>query len=173
VAGIALIAGAIAWLVIRKRNKPGTVGAGTAYSAVAPGDTSYHGGAGGAVAAGAMPPSTYAPSSVSPHMSHAGYFPAPNSGGLRPETPYLAGGTPTSGAYDPRTASYYDPAKAAEQHQQQQYGGYVPYPGPQPAAKEGYAGQQYAPAHELDPTSMPSGHQSNPVEMAAYPPTER
>ncbi|KAK4234709.1 hypothetical protein C8A03DRAFT_18433 [Achaetomium macrosporum] len=160
VAGIALIAGAIAWVIIRNRNKSGNVGSGAAYSAVAPGDTSYPG------AGGAVPPSTYAPSSASPNMSQAGYF-SPGSLGtaLQPGTPYLASTTPPPpGAYDPRM-SYYDPSKPPGHMSPP--AGYAAYPG----------APEQQPAHqvvsELDGANVPSGHQGNPVEMADNSTTQR
>ncbi|KAK3308426.1 uncharacterized protein B0T15DRAFT_107744 [Chaetomium strumarium] len=159
VAGLALIAGAIAWVMIRKRNKSGNVGSGTAYSAVAPGDTSYPG------AVGAVPPSTYAPTSASPQMSQSGYFsPGSVNTTLQPGTPYLASTTPPPpGAYDPRM-SYYDPSK--QPGHMSPPGGYAAYPGA--------PGQQ--PAHqavsELD-GSIPLGHVANPVEMADNSSTQR
>ncbi|KAK4035231.1 hypothetical protein C8A01DRAFT_38323 [Parachaetomium inaequale] len=165
VAGIALIAGAIAFFVIRSRKKNNSnVGGGTAYSAVAPGDPAFPG--------SPMPPTGYAPSSASPQMSQAGGYYNPSSVGTalqHPETPYLASTTPpVPGAYDPRN-SYYDPAKPA---------GYVPYPGPTPPQGGLYPGAyppqpQPQPVSELDTSSAPAGHQSNPVEMAVDPPTQR
>ncbi|SPQ21431.1 b2fd6c5b-8801-4b42-a069-2b4a49e9ce1e [Thermothielavioides terrestris] len=168
VAGVALIAGGIAYLMIRNRNKNANAGSGTAYSAVAPGDTSYPGGG-------------PTPSAMSPPMSQAGYF-SPGSVGttLRADTvtPYLAGATPmvppeaAAAAYDPHR-SYYDPSKPSEQHPGAGFtppppGGYAPYPGHVPAP--------YPPpeqASELDTTNIPAGHEGNPVEMAATSPTQR
>jgi hypothetical protein len=173
IAGLALIAGAIAFFVIRQRKKENAVGAGTAYSAVAPGDQGYQ---------GSPPPAGgYPASSISPQMSQTGYF-SPSTVGttLQPETPYLHGNTPpppVSSMYDTRH-SYYDPAKMAE-HPQQQHAymmpqsGYVaPYPGA-PPPQGGYPAPYPVPPHpvsELDHTPAPAGHQTNPVEMAANGP---
>jgi hypothetical protein len=163
VAGIALIAGAIAWVLIRKRNKSGNVGNGTAYSAVAPGDMSYPG------TSGAVPPSTYAPTSASPHSPHmgqAGYFsPSSVNSTLQPGTPYLASTTPPPpGAYDPRM-SYYDPAKPpGHMSPPAGYAAYPGAPGQQPAAHQAVS--------ELDGT-VPLGHAGNPVEMADNSSTQR
>jgi hypothetical protein len=166
VAGIALIAGAIAFFMIRSRKKANSNvgGGGTAYSAVAPGDPAYPG--------SPMPPTGYPPSSASPQMSQAGGYYNPSSVGTtlqHPETPYLASATPpVPGAYDPRH-SYYDPAKPA---------GYAPYPGSPPLQGGQYPGaypppQQMQTVSELDTSTAPAGHQSNPVEMAVDPPTQR
>lgn len=158
VVGLALIAGAIAFLVIRRRNKDGNVGSGATYSAVAPGDTSYP----GAEASSApMPPAGYAPSSVSPQMSHPSYF-----------SPHIVGNSttpPVPSVYDPQH-SYYDPAKSPAHHQQQQAAGYAPYPGgaqPYPGA---YPSQAVS---ELDTTNVAAGQQGNPVEMPVNAPTHR
>lgn len=177
VAGIALIAGVIAFFIIRSRKKDSKVGAGTAYSAVAPGDPAYP--------STPMQPAGYPPSSVSPQMTQAGYF-TPGSVGttLQPNDPYHPSNTPpVPGAYDPRQ-SYYDPAKIAEQQHAAQVGGYVPYPGTTPPQQGAYPGapppQQQGPypgayppqqqhVSELDTANVPAGHQSNPVEMAASP----
>jgi hypothetical protein len=175
IAGLALIAGAIAFFIIRQRKKEKAVGAGTAYSAVAPGDQGYQG------AGGAAPPGGYPASSISPQMSQAGYF-SPGSVGttLQPESPYLHGNNPhppVAGMYDPRQ-SYYDPAKMAEQQQQHhaymmsQPGYAAPYPGA-PPPHGGYPKPYAAPPHhvsELENTHAPAGHQTNPVEMAGSGP---
>jgi hypothetical protein len=157
VAGIALIAGAIAFFVIRSRKRNNNVGSGTAYSAVAPADTAYHG--------SPTQPSAYAASSASPQTAQTGYF-SPSTT-LHPETAYAGTPAPVAGMYDPRT-SYYDPAKVAEQ-QQQQYG-HTPPPGGYAAYPGQYPPQQQQPVSELDTSAVPAGHQSNPAEMAASSP---
>jgi len=171
VAGVGLIAGAIAFLMIRsRRNKNSNVGAGTAYSAVAPGDTAYPG--------SPMPPTTYAPSSVSPQMSQAGYYNQSSMSGTPyqpPETPYLSGTTPpVPGAYQPH--SYYDGPKPAGQLHPgagvDPRASYAPYAGPTPPPQGPYPGTyQQQPVSELDTTTV-AGHHDNPVEMAANPPTQ-
>ncbi|KAL2128411.1 hypothetical protein VTI74DRAFT_9213 [Chaetomium olivicolor] len=183
VAGVAVIAGGIAFLIIRSRNKDNNVGAGTAYSAVAPAETSYPPGG------PQSPPTGYPPSSVSPQMSQAGYYPPPSTmdtSSIAPGTPYLASTTPpVPGAYDPRQ-SYYDPANAAK-HQQMAGGHLSPpvggYPGAPPqqgmyaAGAVAPQGAFPAPAavhiSELDTATVPSGHAGNPVEMADSSPAQR
>jgi hypothetical protein len=174
IAGLALIAGAIAFFIIRQRKKDKAVGAGTAYSAVAPGDQGYQG------AGGAPPAGGYPASSISPQMSQTAFFsPATVGTTLRPESPYLHGNSsppPVAGMYDPRH-SYYDPAKMAEQQQQQHaymmsQPGYGPYPGappPQGGYPKPYAAAPH-PVSELENSPAPAGHQTNPVEMAASGP---
>ncbi|KAK4141233.1 uncharacterized protein C8A04DRAFT_39266 [Dichotomopilus funicola] len=181
VAVLALIAGGIAFFVIRSRKKAKESGTGTAYSAVAPNDNQYPPGG----PASPMPPSTYAASSMSPPMSHAGgYNPSTYGGGttLHPDSHYapsVAPGPPT-GAYDVRN-SYYDPAKAAAD----QHGGhgvpvaYAPYGGAG-GQQQPYPGHQaykppphQPPIQELDNSNVPAGQHENPVEMAANSPTQR
>ncbi|KAJ4301970.1 hypothetical protein N0V88_002100 [Collariella sp. IMI 366227] len=189
VAGIALIAGLIAFLIIRNRNnkeKPNP-GAGTAYSAVAPGDPSYP----------PPPPATHPPPGLLPTSLHG-----PST--LNPSgTPYLTQThTPPAGAaaaaYDPRQ-SYYEPGKMGATppggHMSPPVAGYAPYPGgttppgqqgmygaPTPPGQQGaygapgaYPPPQAQQVHmaELDTTALPSGHVGNPVEMAAVPHTDR
>ena len=182
VAGIALIAGAIAFFVISSRKKNNSnVGAGTAYSAVAPGDTGYPG--------SPMPPTTYAASSLSPQTTQPGYF-APSSVGAQSpfydpskpadqqQTGYMM--PPVPGAYDPRQ-SYYDPSKPPDQQQPGYfppgaygpYAGAQPYPGAHPQHGAYPGGYPQQPASELDNTTVAAGQQGNPVEMAAVPATPR
>jgi hypothetical protein len=153
VAGLALIAGAIAFVMIRSRKKKANLGANTAYSAVAPGDPAFPG--------SPMPTvSGYPPSSMSPQMHQGGQYYNPSTVGSTTyaETPYLSNTAPQPpGAYDMRH-SYYDPSKPADQ--QQAGGGFAPYPGP-------YHPPQ--PISELDNTNVAPGQQTNPVEM----PTQR
>ena len=154
VAGIALIAGAIAYVVISSRKKNSSnVGAGTAYSAVAPGDTGYPG--------SPMPPTAYAPSSLSPQTTQAGYF-GPGSVGTQ--------------------SPFYDPAKPADQQQAgygvppgayTPYAGAPPYPGAHPQHGAYPGGYSQQPASELDNTTVAAGQQGNPVEMAAVPATPK
>ncbi|KAL2191546.1 hypothetical protein L209DRAFT_673857 [Thermothelomyces heterothallicus CBS 203.75] len=184
VAGIALIAGAIAFFIIRSRKNAanGNIGGGAAdYSAVAPNDTAYH-------------PGSPMPSSVAgyPQMSQAGYY-NPNAMGNNnnnnnnnllnpPDTPYLSSTTPPPVSPGYNTNSYYDPPKdAADQQQPHQQPGYAPYPGaptpPQgqglyPGAGGGYPQHQQYPQQvsELDTSTAPMGQQSNPAEMAGDTP---
>ncbi|KAL2022372.1 hypothetical protein VTK56DRAFT_5439 [Thermocarpiscus australiensis] len=160
VAGLALIAGAIAFFVIRSRHKKVPSGSGqAAYSAVAPGDTSYPGAAG-------YPPG------ASPQMSQAGYFPAGSvANTLRPESPYPNSSTTSpaaaAAAYHPHH-SYYDPGHhmAEQQQQQQQQQGY-PYHTPTPPGGYGaypLPAKQPA-ASELDTTTVAAGQEGNPAEM--------
>jgi hypothetical protein len=155
VAGLALIAGAIAFVMIRSRKKKANLGGNTAYSAVAPGDPNFPG--------SPMPPvSGYPPSSMSPQMNQGGQYYNPSTVGSATyaETPYLPSTTPQPvGAYDMRH-SYYDPSKPADQ---QQAGGFAPYPGAP------YPGPYHPPQpiSELDNTNVAPGQQNNPVEMPA------
>ncbi len=183
VAGIALIAGAIAYVVISSRKKNSSnVGAGTAYSAVAPGDTGYPG--------SPMPPTAYAPSSLSPQTTQAGYFGPGSVGTQSPfydpakpadqqQTGYMM--PPVPGAYDPRQ-SHYDPSKPADQQQAgygvppgayNPYAGAPPYPGAHPQHGAYPGGYSQQPASELDNTTVAAGQQGNPVEMAAVPATPK
>jgi hypothetical protein len=159
VAGLALIAGAIAFVMIRSRKKKNNTGGSTTYSAVAPGDPNFPG--------SPMPQNSgYPPSYMSPQMNQGGQYYNPSTIGSTtyPETPYLSSTTPQPpGAYDGRH-SYYDPSKPADQ---QHAGGFPhpghgPYPGPYP--------QQ--PISELDNTNV-APQQNPPVEMAANPPEQR
>lgn len=177
VAVLALIAGAIAFFVIRSRKKAKAAGTGTAYSAVAPNDNQYPPGG----PASPMPPSTYAASSMSPPMSHAGGYNQSTFGAgttLHPDSHYapsVAPGPP-GGAYDVRN-SYYDPAKiGADQH-----GGHgVPIPYAPYGQQQHYQGHQaykspphQPPIQELDNSNVPAGQHENPVEMAANSPTHQ
>ncbi|KAH6641153.1 hypothetical protein F5144DRAFT_599805 [Chaetomium tenue] len=162
VAGLALIAGAIAFVMIRSRKKKNNVvGGNTAYSAVAPGDAGFP--------SSPMPPvSGYPPSHLSPQMNQGSQYYNPSTIGSTtyPETPYLGSTTPQPpGAYDMRH-SYYDPSKPADQ---QQPGAYAPYPGAP------YPGPYHPPApiSELDNTNVAPGQQNNPVEMGDNGPTNR
>jgi hypothetical protein len=156
VAGLALIAGAIAFVMIRSRKKKNNVGGSTAYSAVAPGDPGLPG--------SPMPTtSVYPPSHMSPQMQQSGQYYNPSTIGSTtyPETPYLSSTTPpVPGAYDARH-SYYDPSKPADQQQAGNF--YAPYPGPYPPQ----------PISELDNTNVAPGQQNQAVEMPANSPTQR
>ncbi len=156
IAGLAAIVGVIAYIMIRSRKtaSTNTVGAGTAYSAVSPGDPGYP---------SPMPPTAYAPSSLSPQTTQAGYF-APSTVGTVPPIP---------GAYDQRQ-SYYDPAKPADQQQAAYM--YAPYPGAQlyPGAYPGpYPPPQQHPVSELDGAAVLAGQQGNPIEMSAMPASQQ
>lgn len=171
IAGAAIIAGAIAFLVIRMRRCSGAHG--QAYSAIAPGDTSYPG------AGGMMPPAGYPPQPMSPPMTQGGYS---GNNTLRPETAYLSNTTtppphlnnttpPAGGVYDLRQ-SYYDPGKVAG-HTPPPPGQYPAYPGaPPPQGPYAVPGQQH-PASELDHTTVASGQQGNPAEMPVNSPVGR
>jgi hypothetical protein len=164
---VALIAGAIAFLLIRKRNKKTAGGSPQAYSAVAPADSSYQGGGGMAPSQAGYPPG------VSPEMSHAGYFPPGSVGStLGTGTAYMNHTPPPPpGMYD-QQHSYYDPSKMGE-HQQvpgqmSPPGVYAPYPGapaPYPVPVQHYVS-------ELDTTNA-AGQQGNPVEMPVNSPAQR
>ncbi|KAK4118750.1 hypothetical protein N657DRAFT_327114 [Parathielavia appendiculata] len=156
VGGLALIAGAIAFFMIRSRKRKNNVGSGTAYSAVAPGDTAYPG---SPMQQSAGPPAP----SVSPQTTHTGYFSPPST--LHPDTAHSPGAGATSGMYDPRH-SYYDPSNVGEQNQQQQQYGHTPpppghaaYPAPYPSPSP----QQQV--SELDTSAVATGHEANPAEM--------
>lgn len=163
VGGLALIAGAIAFFIIRQRKKDNAAGAGTAYSAVAPGDQGYQGSPQPAGGYPASPPSYFSPGTVGTT--------------LRPESPYLHGSTPppapVAGMYDPRH-SHYDPKMAQQHGYMAPHSGYAaPYPGQAPPPQGGYPApypHQQQPPSELDNTPAPAGHQTNPVEMAASGP---
>lgn len=164
VAGVALIAGAISFLVIRSRNKDKQANGVQAYSAVAPGDPSYPGaGPGGMPPPGSSPQITNTPAYMTPHSVGST---------LHANSPYVSTITPPPpGAYDPRQ-SYYDPSKMGQQHYPGSaypaYPAVPPHQGPYPVP-----GQQPH-MSELDNTGIPApGQQGNPVEMAANSPTMR
>ena len=177
VAGVALIAGAIAFFVIRKRNQKLNSASGqpVAYSAVAPGDTSYPG--------------------ASPQMNQFGA-----ASTLHPGTPYTTASAgpyshassatpPVPGVYDPQQQQqgaygYYDPNKIAEQQQQflntglmgAPTGGYQPYPGNAPAPGAAPYGMPGAvPGAGAPPQAAElSGEQYRPpVEMPVNSPVQR
>ncbi|KAI1847255.1 hypothetical protein JX266_006795 [Neoarthrinium moseri] len=167
VAGIALIAGLIAFLILRnkKKNKDKQ-----AYNAVPITEHNAPPGAGPRMSQVSNTATTYPPQSPFPALSAV----------HDPSGSY-------SQPYDPNAPQQlYDPAKQA-------YGGYDPknlYPGvpstmggTSPPHSPGYPGYQYAqstggsvapPSYqqapmELEATSLPEGHQGNPVEMASSP----
>jgi hypothetical protein len=156
VAGIALIAGAIAFFLLRSRKKDPKAGS-PHYSAVAPADTSYPG-------PGGMTQQTGYNPAGSPALSQAGYFsPSMMTAPVNSTTP------PAPGAYDPQQG-YYAPNEAAIKYAPHPShtppsAGYAPYPGASPPP-----GNPYPPSHqhmsELD-TNAVSGAQDNPAEMAA------
>ncbi|KAL2259098.1 hypothetical protein VTK26DRAFT_7350 [Humicola hyalothermophila] len=126
VAGLALIAGTIAFFIIRKRNQQNQSGSPSqpvAHSAVTPGDTSYPGGGGGG---GGYPPQ----GAPSPQMSQ--FSPAPPGGaaslhppssyGQQPgsPSPYTTTGTPFNTASNPYSTSATPPVPGAYDMQQQQ-----------------------------------------------------
>lgn len=170
VAGAAVLAGAIIFILIKRRGpKPsaGTPQVNPAYSAVAPADNGYNGGAGGQLSpAGAgYPHQSMSP----PPMAQTGYFP-PGSptvvGQPSPSAAYLNPSSNTPPApYDPRQ-SYYDPAKLAAEQQGQQ-----PYPGPGSPPNPHYG------AAAVYPNTTPSPHNAGGFAapgqyqgMAAPPP---
>ncbi|KAL2195216.1 hypothetical protein P885DRAFT_41243 [Corynascus similis CBS 632.67] len=190
VAGLALIAGAIAYVIIRsRRNKAGNVGGGTAYSAVAPGpgpggDTAYPGSPMPPSVAGYPPP----PSSTSPQMSQAGGYYNPstfggNSSLQPPDTPYLNSPTPpVPGGAAYNTNAYYDPPKPADQPHPagfapSPHSSYLPYPNPGSPPPQGTYPGAYPPQQhqmsELGTVSHAGGQHGNPVEMPADQPTQR
>ncbi|GAB1314675.1 hypothetical protein MFIFM68171_04885 [Madurella fahalii] len=167
VAGIALIAGLIFFFLIRERNKNANGASPQAYSAVAPGDTSYPG-------AGGMGQPTGYPPTASPSVSQPGYFtPSSMAATLQPDG--LNGPPPpVPGMYDPRQ-SYYEPHKVGEY--QQQHGmphptGYAAYPGATPPQGAPYPAP-HQPVSELDNTNIAAGQHGNPVEMAVNSPVQR
>lgn len=162
VAGIALIAGLIAFLLIRQRNKNANSANPQAYSAVAPGDTSYLG-------AGGMAQPTGYPPMASPPMSSSGYLtPATIAATLNSSAP------PHPGMYDPRQ-SYYKPQNMEEY--QQQHGtpspvGYPAYSNATPPQGAAYPAP-HQPVSELDNTNVAAGQQGNPVEIGVNSPIQR
>ncbi|KAK4096409.1 hypothetical protein N658DRAFT_501597 [Parathielavia hyrcaniae] len=180
VGGLALIAGVVAFFMIRSRKRKNNVGSGTAYSAVAPGDTGYPGSP-----MQQQHPAGHPGPSPSPQTTPAGYF-APPGTGLHPNNTHTPGAGAPSAIYDPRH-SYYDPSKVGEQHhhhpqhqqhqqhqqhpqhqqhQQQQYShtppppqGHAPYPAPYPNPSP------LPQMSELDTSAVAAGHQSNPAEI--------
>ncbi|KAK0739507.1 hypothetical protein B0T21DRAFT_409852 [Apiosordaria backusii] len=146
VAGLALIAGGIAFFLIRRRNKSNntnpnnTPSTNPAYTAVPPTDTSY----------------------ASPQLpqNQPGFFP-PGTTNLRPETPYLANQN------DPRYSYLYDPSKPPEMQQGYQYGaaggGLYPHTTPSPnnsqyGAQQGQ-GHTPPPPHQGVGLAVPGQHQ--------------
>lgn len=188
VAGVALIAGAIAFFVIRKRNQKLNSASGqpVAYSAVAPGDTSYPGAspqmnqfgaaAGSVGAASTLHPGTpYTTASAGPY-SHASSA-----------TPPVPGVYDTQQQQQQGAYGYYDPNKIAEQQQQflntgqmgAPPGGYQPYPGNAPAPGAAPYGMQgavpgaVAPGAPLQAAELSGEQYQPPVEMPVNSPVQR
>ncbi|KAL2162958.1 hypothetical protein VTH06DRAFT_6794 [Thermothelomyces fergusii] len=131
--GIALIAGIVAFFIIRSRKSAANTNIGGAtpgYSAVAPNDPAYHNHHPGSPMQSVA---GYPPSYASPQMSQAGYY-GPNSNpnpgnnapptgspaNNPPDTPFLSNTTtppPPSASPIYNTASYYDPPKDGMAHQ--------------------------------------------------------
>jgi hypothetical protein len=166
VAGIALIGGLIAWLLIRRSSQKHHQA-----PPVAPNGQAY------------TPAPTYPPNGGYPQMAQQqppyGQHPGATPSTFPPTSPYataaptLAASTPS--AYDPHQ-SYYDPSKLAPGEVSPNHPvGFQPSPSPpQPyAGTPPAAGVHYNPHHstmsELDPGSVPAGHYANPVEMSAEP----
>ncbi|KAK3995534.1 hypothetical protein QBC44DRAFT_18699 [Cladorrhinum sp. PSN332] len=154
-AGAAILAGAIIFILMKRRGPKQSNPVNPVYSAVAnPADTSYNNGA----------PGPHHPQQpFSPQMSVAGggggvggaFYPP--SATLAPSTPYSQSHSPPPGT-DPRF-SYYDPAKLAEQQQQQQQYG-VQNPGSPPPP-----GSQYGVGY---PNTTPSPHNAAGGYPAPY-----
>ncbi|KAK3366301.1 hypothetical protein B0T24DRAFT_417002 [Lasiosphaeria ovina] len=167
VAALGLIAAAIAFVVLRNRNKT-KGGSVVPYSAVAPTDTSYPGGGPGGAGGGGG--GGYPQSASSPQMSQDGAPLYPSGASLAStaaynnnpnnnpnHTPYLA-----AGAFDPRQSAYagtyYDPNKPDNAV-------YAPYPPPHMQQQQP---QPYV-MSELDSHTVAAGRPGNPAEMAAIP----
>ncbi|KAK4194529.1 hypothetical protein QBC40DRAFT_32664 [Triangularia verruculosa] len=184
VAGIALIAGGIAFFLIRRRNKASNIqytrSTNPAYTAVPPNDSPFP--------TPGMPP--YSP----PKQNQAGFLSLPGNSTLRSDTPYLANSITPPNQTDPRYSYQYDPSKPPEMQQgypqygagglyphatpdsyNSQYGqgqGYTPPPPPQgvglavPGQYQPYAPQpQQQFRSELDSGSVVTGQRGNPAEM--------
>ncbi|KAK0727637.1 hypothetical protein B0T26DRAFT_738271 [Lasiosphaeria miniovina] len=170
VAALGLIAAAIAFVVLRNRNKT-KGGSVVPYSAVAPTDTSYPGGGPGGAGGGGGGGGGYQQSASSPQMLQDGtpFYPSGaslastaaynnnNNPSNNPNlTPYLA-----AGAFDQRqsayAAPYYDPNKPDNAV-------YAPYPPPHMQQQQ----QPYV-MSELDSHTVAAGRPGNPAEMAAIP----
>ncbi|KAK4164284.1 hypothetical protein QBC43DRAFT_49380 [Cladorrhinum sp. PSN259] len=118
-AGAAVLAGSIIFILIKRRGPKPSSPVNPSYSAVAnPGDTSYGGGNPQQQQQQFSP--GYGPQNnmTSPQMTSAAYFPPSTT--LPPSTPYSNSTTPPGNIVPDPRFSYYDPSKFPEQQQQQQ-----------------------------------------------------